>query len=430
MRVRRVLMPNGAESWTVLDADVDPVPAVEGSWRIAQRWLSPGLGVRPLPPVGRGALAFLAEVGVRPPDRGQVVEHRGETGTHHVAGQQVVIGGPPPQRIDLLRQVLDMQGLQRVFADRDPVVGDAQGLRRGGEERRELGVVVEPGLGVVGPGPRVGQVRGAVDRADTAGLALNAHPSTNLVLMGDDHDVVGHRGFPFQQGAQPDQLRAGAVAVPDREDIPRRCGKSVHETSFPSWFLTRPQRRSRWRSTPWRMFVTVTISYDVAFFGVGACLRGGARPWATSDSCCCHPCSHFHAAVNALVDTAIMKATIWVWSKLAPGTRCATTPAIQPAAIAKTGVSSATPRPNNDPSATGADVVAGGFDSTAMFPPPDKLRAIPAMTAPRRRPWPEGPDSTGLAALETHHPSVSIPFQATCRFFRGVARPVLSACGC
>ena len=30
MRVQRVLMPDGAESWTVLDADGDPVPAVEG----------------------------------------------------------------------------------------------------------------------------------------------------------------------------------------------------------------------------------------------------------------------------------------------------------------------------------------------------------------------------------------------------------------
>ena len=30
MRVQRVLMPDGAESWTVLDAGGDPVPAVEG----------------------------------------------------------------------------------------------------------------------------------------------------------------------------------------------------------------------------------------------------------------------------------------------------------------------------------------------------------------------------------------------------------------
>ena len=30
MRVQRVLMPDGAESWTVLDANGDPVPAVEG----------------------------------------------------------------------------------------------------------------------------------------------------------------------------------------------------------------------------------------------------------------------------------------------------------------------------------------------------------------------------------------------------------------
>ena len=92
--------------------------------------------------------------------------------------------------------------------------------------------------------------------------------------MGDDHDVVGHCGFAFQYGAEPDQLRAEAVAVPDREDIPRRCGKSVHETSFPSWFLTRPQRRSRWRSLRAGVFGTVTISYAVAFFGGGASLRG------------------------------------------------------------------------------------------------------------------------------------------------------------
>jgi len=30
MRVQRVLMPDGAESWTVLDASGGPVPAVEG----------------------------------------------------------------------------------------------------------------------------------------------------------------------------------------------------------------------------------------------------------------------------------------------------------------------------------------------------------------------------------------------------------------
>ena len=30
MRVQRVLMPDGSESWTVLDAGGDPVPAVEG----------------------------------------------------------------------------------------------------------------------------------------------------------------------------------------------------------------------------------------------------------------------------------------------------------------------------------------------------------------------------------------------------------------
>ena len=30
MRVQRLLMPDGAESWTVLDAGGDPVPAVEG----------------------------------------------------------------------------------------------------------------------------------------------------------------------------------------------------------------------------------------------------------------------------------------------------------------------------------------------------------------------------------------------------------------
>ena len=30
MWVQRVLMPDGAESWTVLDAGGDPVPAVEG----------------------------------------------------------------------------------------------------------------------------------------------------------------------------------------------------------------------------------------------------------------------------------------------------------------------------------------------------------------------------------------------------------------
>ena len=29
MRVQRVLMPDGAESWTVLDAGGDPLPAVE-----------------------------------------------------------------------------------------------------------------------------------------------------------------------------------------------------------------------------------------------------------------------------------------------------------------------------------------------------------------------------------------------------------------
>ena len=30
MRVQRMLMPDGAESWTVLDASGEPVPAVEG----------------------------------------------------------------------------------------------------------------------------------------------------------------------------------------------------------------------------------------------------------------------------------------------------------------------------------------------------------------------------------------------------------------
>jgi len=41
MRVQRVLMPDGSESWTVLDAGGDPVPAVEGSWRICRRWIGP-----------------------------------------------------------------------------------------------------------------------------------------------------------------------------------------------------------------------------------------------------------------------------------------------------------------------------------------------------------------------------------------------------
>ena len=30
MRVQRLLMPDGSESWTVLDAGGDPLPAVEG----------------------------------------------------------------------------------------------------------------------------------------------------------------------------------------------------------------------------------------------------------------------------------------------------------------------------------------------------------------------------------------------------------------
>jgi hypothetical protein len=73
-------------------------------------------------------------------------------------------------------------------------------------------------------------------------------------------------------------------------------------------------------------------------------------PSATSLSCCCHPWSHFHAAVAALVAAASMNAAIWLWSRWTPGIHLATMPATQPAATAKTGVNRAANRPSMDPS--------------------------------------------------------------------------------
>ena len=86
----------------------------------------------------------------------------------------------------------------------------------------------------------------------------------------------------------------------------------------------------------------------------GPALRGMSMPCATSASCCCQPCSHFQPAVMALTAAAVMKATIWFWSRWAPGTAWAISPANHPAAIAKTGVRIATNLPISDAS-LGAD---------------------------------------------------------------------------
>jgi hypothetical protein len=52
----------------------------------------------------------------------------------------------------------------------------------------------------------------------------------------------------------------------------------------------------------------------------------------------------------ALTAAAVMKATIWFWSRWAPGTACAISPANHPAPIAKTGVRIATNLPISDAS--------------------------------------------------------------------------------
>ncbi len=99
----------------------------------------------------------------------------------------------------------------------------------------------------------------------------------------------------------------------------------------------------------------------------GPALRGRSMPCATSASCCCQPCSHFQPAVMALTAAAVMKATIWFWSRWAPGTAWAISPANHPAAIAKTGVRIATNLPISDASlgvddeATEESPEGGGF---------------------------------------------------------------------
>ena len=63
---------------------------------------------------------------MRPIDRGQIVQHGGEAGTDHVPRQQVVLGGPAPQRVDQLGKIMDLKGVQSVFGDADPVVADPE----------------------------------------------------------------------------------------------------------------------------------------------------------------------------------------------------------------------------------------------------------------------------------------------------------------
>src|SRR5580658_8475312 len=66
----------------------------------------------------------------------------------------------------------------------------------------------------------------------------------------------------------------------------------------------------------------------------------------------------------ALTAAAVMKATIWFWSRWAPGTACAMTPANHPAATAKTGVRMATNLPISEAS-VGAD--DGTEDGSVLF---------------------------------------------------------------
>src|SRR5262249_26558438 len=81
-----------------------------------------------------------------------------------------------------------------------------------------------PGLPVVGAGGGLREVAGAVTGADSAGLALDADPPALLVLVGQDHDMVGHPGLSPEDGSDADELLPPGAAVPaDREHV-RRAG--------------------------------------------------------------------------------------------------------------------------------------------------------------------------------------------------------------
>src|SRR5664280_981 len=116
--------------------------------------------------------------------------------------------------------------------------------------------------------------------------------------------------------------------------------------------------------------------------GALACLRGATVPCETICSCCCQPCSHFQVAVRAEVEATAMKEVIWAGLSWTPGTFEATSPASQPATIAKTGPSSATNRPISEPSvlARGSAGLAGACEGVGKL-----VTALPPCVRSLRR---------------------------------------------
>ena len=171
---------------------------------------------------------------MRVADFRQVVQHGGERATHDVAGQQVVLGGPAPQGIELSAQVGQLQGGQRVLSYANPVVLDPQRLGARAEQDGELVVIVRLGLVVVGPGPAVTKPVRAVDQADAARLALDPDPPPLLVLVGDDRHVVSDGGQAAQGLADTDQVTGQAGRGPYGKHVTggsSQCRHSGHHAA-------------------------------------------------------------------------------------------------------------------------------------------------------------------------------------------------------
>lgn len=117
-----------------------------------------------------------------------------------------MVGGPAPQWVYQRGEIFDVQGVERVLGDADPVVGDAERLGRAGQKGRQLPVIVGLRLVVIGHCPGVGQVRSAVGQSHTAGLSLDPHPPARLVLVGDDDNVIGDGRLAFERFSHPDEV--------------------------------------------------------------------------------------------------------------------------------------------------------------------------------------------------------------------------------
>jgi hypothetical protein len=59
---------------------------------------------------------------------------------------------------------------------------------------------------------------------NAARLSLDSYPSAELVIMGDNDDVVCHRGLTLQRLSYPDEILGRAVAGPHGQDV-AWCGR-------------------------------------------------------------------------------------------------------------------------------------------------------------------------------------------------------------